>query len=224
MRMCLAPCFQGCTDDEYRLEAGRVIAFLDSEGQSLIRVLETERAQASDALDFEQAAKLHRKLEKVHEVLRLKPGLARNLAELNALVLQRGAEPNSILFFRVRSGELQAPVALSLDQQVSSPVPLDEQIRKLLEGGEPEERFALPPAGEVLPSQVSVTTRGPALPSWEHLSLLARWYYSSFREGELVMLPGAQEIPHARLIRLCRRMLAPEWKDEKQKAEPRVEG
>jgi hypothetical protein len=45
-------------------------------------------------------------------------------------------------------------------------------------------------------------------PLWEHLSLLARWYFSSFRQGELLSLPPSQEIPHARLIRLCRKVLA----------------
>jgi hypothetical protein len=45
-------------------------------------------------------------------------------------------------------------------------------------------------------------------PPWEHLSLLARWYYSSFREGELVMLNAEQTIPHSRLIRICRKILA----------------
>jgi hypothetical protein len=38
--------------------------------------------------------------------------------------------------------------------------------------------------------------------------LLARWYYSSFREGELVMLNPDQAIPHSRLIRICRKLLA----------------
>ena len=48
----------------------------------------------------------------------------------------------------------------------------------------------------------------PRLPPWEHLGLLARWYYSSFREGELVMLNPGQAMPHARLIRICRKLLA----------------
>jgi len=47
-----------------------------------------------------------------------------------------------------------------------------------------------------------------SVPPWEHLSLLARWYYSSFREGELVMLNAQQTIPHTRLIRICRKILA----------------
>jgi excinuclease ABC subunit C len=190
MRMCLAPCFAGCTDDDYQQEVARVVAFLDGEGQSLIRSLEAERAQAAQTLEFEQAAKLHHRLEKVHEVLRQRPGLVRNLRDLHAIVVLRGAEANGAVFFRVSAGELRGPVTLSLDENVPSPVPLDQQLHALLD--------------PLAPPRDS----GAALPSWEHLSLLARWYYSSFRQGEFLMLPANQEIPHARLIRLCRKVLA----------------
>ena len=208
MHMCLAPCFQGCTDDEYKLEVGRVVSFLDSEGQSLVRVLEAERAQASDVLDFEQATKVHRKLEKVHAVLRLKPGLARNLTELNAMIVQRGREPKTVAFFRVSGGALRGPVMLSLEEKVSSPIPLDHQIRTLLEPLEAEGRLERPPESDPVPDRLDATAEASSLPPWEHLSFLARWYYSSFREGELVMLARNQEIPHARLIRVCRKILA----------------
>ncbi len=190
MHMCLAPCFGGCTDDDYHEEVARVVAFLDAEGQSLIRSLRAERAQASEALEFEQAAKLHRRLEKVHEVLKQKSGLVRNLRDLHAVIVVRGAEAKTAAFFRVRSGELRGPSTLSLDENVPSPIPLDRQLHALLD------------------SLAAEDTPTPALPPWEHLSLLARWYYSSFRQGELLMLPANQEIPHARLIRLCRKVLA----------------
>ena len=108
-------------------------AFLDSAGQTLIRSLEAERAQASEALEFEEAGRLHRRLDKVREVLKLRPGLATNLADLHAVILQPAAEPKSVVFFRVIGGELLGPATLSLDQRVASPVPLDEQIRDLLE-------------------------------------------------------------------------------------------
>ena len=192
MHMCLAPCFAGCTDQEYQDEVRGVVDFLDAEGRSLIRSLEGERAKASEALEFEQAAKLHRKVEKVHEVLRQKPGLVRNLRDLHAVIVERSAEPKSVVFFRVRAGELRGPVTLPLDENVPSPVPLDQQLRELLDPLAPPDE---PP---------------PDRPSWEHLSLLARWYYSSFRQGELLMLHPNQAIPHARLIRLCRKILAAE--------------
>ena len=190
MHMCLAPCFQGCTDDEYQQEVSRVVAFLDADGQPLVRALESERANASEALEFEEAAQLHRRIEKVHEVLRQKPGIVRNLAELNAILVERGAAEKSVVFFRVHAGTLRGPVTLSLDENVASPVSLDQQLHELLDP------LAQRPSAE------------HSAPAWEHLSLLARWYYSSFRTGELLMLGPSQEIPHSRLIRLCRKLLA----------------
>jgi hypothetical protein len=238
MKMCLAPCFAGCTDDEYHNEVGRVVEFLDGQGQALLRSLAEERTRAAEALEFEQAAKIHAKIEKVNGVLRQKSELARNLRELHALVMQKGAEENSVLFFRVWRGELRGPVTLSLDENVPSPVPLDQQLHNLLDSltgdsppGIPTKTPLLPsphpPSGGTTLDQTrqspalpltstatpvhSRTYRGefvPVVPPWEHLSLLARWYYSSFREGELVMLNAEQTIPHTRLIRICRKILA----------------
>jgi len=224
MQMCLAPCFQGCTDAEYHDELHRVTNSLDSEGQTLVRFLEAERQQASEQLEFEQAAKAHRRIEKVHEVLRLKPGLVRNLSDLHALILQRGAEPKSVAFFRIVAGELRGPVSLLLDDNVASPVPLDQQLRDLLDTLAPAEPSRAGGEGKAVKKVVSskteitetietiktnVLTRraAPRVPPWEHLALLARWYYSSFREGELVMLPPSRSIPHARLIRICRKII-----------------
>jgi len=121
---------------------------------------------------------------------------------------------------------------------VPSPVPLDQQLHNLLDSLAGDSPPAFPTKTPLLPSPhppAAVTTvdpRGqspdppltstatpiyprtygaefvPAVPPWEHLSLLARWFYSSFREGELVMLNPEQTIPHTRLIRLCRKILA----------------
>ncbi len=194
LHMCLAPCFGGCTDSAYQAEVQRVIEFLDTDGRSLLRSLEVERTQASESLEFEQAAKTHRRMEKVNELLRQRPDLVRNLRVLHAVIVLRGAEAKSVVFFRVIGGEIRGPAALSLDENVPTPTPLDRQLHDLLQ--------SLSAArGEVDPQ---------ALPPWEHLSLLARWYYSSFREGELVMLSPNQVMPHARLIRVCRKLLTAE--------------
>jgi excinuclease UvrABC nuclease subunit len=37
MKMCLAPCFKGCTDEAYAAEVARVQEYFDSGGQSLLR-------------------------------------------------------------------------------------------------------------------------------------------------------------------------------------------
>ncbi len=198
MHMCLAPCFAGCTNDEYHQELSRVVAFLDRDGHAVVRSLEEERARTADSLEFEQAARIHRKLEKIHDVLRLKPGLVRRLDELHAVMLQPAAQPKCVAFFRAVGGELRGPATLSLDENVASPVPLDTQLQILLD--------SLRAGARPRPAAADPARVAPP-PPWEPLNLLARWYYSSFREGELVMLPPSEEIPHARLIRLCRKMI-----------------
>jgi excinuclease ABC subunit C len=195
MHMCLAPCFAGCTDDEYQQELSRVVTFLNRDGHALVRSLEEERACTADSLDFEQAGKIHRKLEKIQAVLRLKSGLVRRLDELHAVMLQPAAQPRSVALFRIAGGELRGPATLSFDENVASPLPLDAQLQALLDS------LARP-----TPPEGGAAHVGPP-PSWEPLNLLARWYYSSFREGELVMLPPSEEIPYTRLIRLCRKMV-----------------
>ena len=69
MKMCLAPCFKGCTDEEYSAEVVRVQEFFDTSGQSLRRELEQAREKASADLEFETAAALHAKIEKLKPVL-----------------------------------------------------------------------------------------------------------------------------------------------------------
>jgi hypothetical protein len=195
MRMCLAPCFAGCTDEEYQQELARSVAFLDSTGTSLVHELESERARASDSLDFEQAGRLHLKLEKIDELRRRRPDLARNVTDLHGVIVQRGADPKSVVFFRVSCSEMQGPVSLSLDQKVASPAPLDQQIQQLLLA---LKAVAVP----------SLASKSKPLPNWEHLAILSRWYYSSFREGEFVPLKHPDDIPHAKLIRICRKLTA----------------
>ncbi|MGH9350756.1 MAG: hypothetical protein ACRD2G_01115 [Terriglobia bacterium] len=194
MKMCLAPCFQGCTDEEYREETNRVIAFLDSGGETLERDLEMERNRESDHLEFELAARAHRKLEKAREVMRLRPALMKPISRLHAVMLLPSAEEKAVVFFRIVAGGIRGPVSLSLAENVSPPVSLDERLQTLLASLAGE--MGSPPGqagGAITP-----------LPPWEHLSLLARWYYSSFRTGELMLLADGQAIPHSRLIKLCR--------------------
>src|SRR5712675_2231252 len=63
MKMCLAPCFAGCSKEEYDVEVQRLVAFLETGGGSLRSTMEEEREKASEQLDFERAAALHKKVE-----------------------------------------------------------------------------------------------------------------------------------------------------------------
>ena len=133
MKMCLAPCFAGCTKEEYDAEVGRVVAFLGTGGGSLTAELEREREAASEALDFERAAAVHRRVEKAAEALRGLPEIARRLEDLNAVVLQRAAEENTVAVFVVRAGRIEEPRMLRFAELASEPRSVEQILREWLE-------------------------------------------------------------------------------------------
>src|SRR5260370_4402453 len=85
MKMCLAPCFAGCTKEEYDVEVQRLVQFLETSVGSLRSTIEEERDRASEQLDFERAAELNKKVEKIHEVLRVSPALTLRVLDLYSL-------------------------------------------------------------------------------------------------------------------------------------------
>ncbi len=88
---CLMPCKQACTPAEYAAEAARVLAFFRTRGQSLLDEVATQRDAASDAMDFETAATLHKHWEKVRAAALLCDELVRPVPELRAVILQPAA-------------------------------------------------------------------------------------------------------------------------------------
>ena len=99
MKMCLAPCFKGCTDDEYHVEVARVRAYFDSAGDTLVREINVQRDQASSNLEFETAAALHAKAEKLKPVLSQLPEIVHRIDQLIAIMVQPSAVRESVAFF-----------------------------------------------------------------------------------------------------------------------------
>ena len=217
MKMCLAPCFAGCTQEEYDVEVGRVVAFLSTGGASLTAELEREREAASEALDFERAAAVHRRIEKASEALRGLPELARRLEDLNAVVLQRAAEENTIAVFVVRAGRIEEPRMLRFSELAGEPRSVEQILREWLEGA--AEHNSLP--AKTASSQHSYRELE------DQLSLLARWFHKKPRAGEIFFreitarsssaaapqdeasLRRNSEWPYRRILRACSKILAP---------------
>jgi excinuclease UvrABC nuclease subunit len=196
MKMCLAPCFAGCTKDDYDVEVQKLVQFLDTSGGSLRDSLEHERESASEQLDFERAATLHKKIEKLDDALRGSPELPRRIQNLNAVILQRSAEDQTIAVYAVRGGWLAEPTLVRFAEIAGQPRSAEHLFRDYLEGS------ASQPAG----SSASAITPSKNTLS-EHLWLVARWYYSSPREGEIFF--REKDWPYRRIMRGCSRLLAP---------------
>ncbi len=210
MKMCLAPCFAGCSPEEYEAETARTVEALASMGASLESALDRERAAASDELDFERAAAIHKKLEKVSAAMRNLPELARRVDELDAIVLQRAVEPNTIACFAVRAGVIATPFFLRFDELSSQPRSVEAILREHLEATQSQaeaQRNAQSAALDLAGLRTRFGLRSVSEEMPDHLSLLARWFYSKPREGEIFFRD--HEWPYRRLLRACARILAP---------------
>lgn len=192
MKMCLAPCYAGCTKAEYDAEISRVANFLSSRGDSLIAELEAERDRASSGEDFESAAAVHKKRDKVVSLLRKLPELPRNIDILDAVILQAAAVPGFISAFRVYRGAIADPLLLNFRELSSMPRPVELILRDYLENEEEHP-----------------TTRDFSADS---LSLLARWFYSKPRSGEIIFrdISPKNGWPYRRILRACGRVLGPQ--------------
>ena len=95
MGRCLAPCKVAVTAEAYRAEAERVFAYLRTRGESLLAEIAAKREEASEAMDFEAAAALHRQYEKVKAVAQGADPLVRAAEDVRALIVQTAAPQNS---------------------------------------------------------------------------------------------------------------------------------
>lgn len=215
MKMCLAPCFAGCTKPEYDVEVGRVVSFLSTAGASLAGELEREREAASEALDFERASALHKRIEKVEGVLGGLPELARKVDELDAVVLQPAAEEGSVAVFAVPRGRIADPFFLRFGELASQPRSVEQILREELEprmrtdahGWKQED---LPQRNREHRENPSIESRIPSPELADHLSLLARWFYSKPRTGEIFF--PEKGWPYRRILRACSRLLGAQQK------------
>jgi hypothetical protein len=113
LKMCLAPCYKGCTGERYAEEAAAVQSFLATRGESRLVTLRTERDKASANLEFESAAALHAQVQRVESVRALAAELVRPLSQLRAVILQASACPDEVAVFLFENGRLRGPVGFS---------------------------------------------------------------------------------------------------------------
>ncbi len=223
MKMCLAPCFAGCTKEEYGFEVEKLVQFLETGGDSLRTSYEAEREKASEGLDFEKASTFHKKLEKVDEALRGQPELPRRIQDLNAVIFQRAGAEQTVNAFPIFGGRVAEPFSLSFSQYAGEPRSAEQLLRDRLE----PTSTTHPLAGSVVIPSVVREARNPLFPSSlepvssdlsENLWLLARWYYSNPREGEIFF--HEKTWPYRRMMRACARLLAPPEQQEKEASAP----
>ncbi len=183
MKMCLAPCFKGCSDEEYAAEVERVQTYFDSGGESLLRQFSKEREMASANLAFEDAAAIHARIEKLKPVIGQLPEVVGRVDRLSALIIQPSHVERSVAFFRVERGAISGPVAFGIQAA-------EHAKSQSMEGRVQEALDSFP-----------ATEAKSALESMEHFAILKRWYYRGSRMGEIFLADHKGELPMRRIVR-----------------------
>ena len=188
MGMCLRPCQLVVGEDEYGHEAARAAEFLSTRGRSMLDSAAAARDRLSQELEFEEAARQHKRIEKMQEVLKLRDDLVRDIARLNGVAVTGSAEPNAVELWFLREGWWQEPRRFSFEIAEANSISLDEKIRRTV--AEMEWR------------------RGTVKQRQEHLALLARWFYSSWRDGDWLEFRAPDDVPYRKLVRAISRAAA----------------
>jgi excinuclease UvrABC nuclease subunit len=196
MKMCLAPCFKGCTDQEYSGEVNRVQAYFDSGGESLVREFPAQRDAASANLQFEEAAAIHVRLEKLKPTINQFPEIVRRLDRFSALIVQPSHAIDSVTFFRVDGGKISGPAPFSIQAvEHAKSQSMESRVQAVLDSFQPAKPR-------------------PALEIMEHLALLKRWYYRGHRTGEIFLADDKGVFPMRRIVRGIGRVLRGEGPEE----------
>jgi excinuclease UvrABC nuclease subunit len=186
MGMCLRPCQQVVGPAEYGNEVERAAEFLRSDGRSMLDAIERSRDRLSEQMQFEEAARQHKRFEKVQDVLKLRDELARDVDRLNGVALTRSVAAEAVELWPVREGNWLGAQRLSFEVHEGKPAPLDGALREIFTAAEPPRR--------------SVRERQ------EYLALLSRWYYSSWRDGEWLAFESYPDIPYRKLVNAVSRV------------------
>jgi excinuclease UvrABC nuclease subunit len=233
MKMCLAPCYKGCTDERYAEESAAVQDFLATRGESKLLVLRSERDAASQKLAFEDASALHAQVQKVEAVRALAPELVQPVNKLRAVVLQGSANTDEVAVFLFEQGRLRGPVPFSTigmriqnEQSGSSslfaqPMAL-EPVPEERAAGTSDQRSEGPAPAKVPRTMLEARMDGvlaeltkpmestDAVVRQGHLALLKRWYYRPEvkREGEICFPDAEGHWPVKALLRCAGRIAA----------------
>jgi excinuclease UvrABC nuclease subunit len=183
MNLCLRPCQAVVSQEEYRSEAGRLADFLSREGFALLNAARGARDRLSEEMNFEEAARQHKRLERIQAVLGMRDELAHDLGHLNGVAVAGSADPGIVNLWFLSEGWWQPPVAFPLNELSGS---LDRRLRDIVEGMQ--------------------RSKGSVLERQEHLALLAAWRYSSFSSGEWVYFEDFRRVPYRKLVNAIARM------------------
>lgn len=192
MNLCLRPCQAAVTKEEYASEVGRLSGFLQTGGRGLLAAAEQARDRLSNEMNFEEAARQHRRIEKINATIRLRDELACSIEQLCGVAVCPSGHPRRVSLLGFAGGQWRLPCDLALDDVAANPSSLDARLRGLFQN-----LVNAPAIGEDTLQERQ-----------EHLALLSRWFYSTWRDGEWLAFDSPSKPPYRRLVNMVQRVSA----------------
>ena len=127
-----------------------------------------------------RAAQIHKRLEKVNAAAACRDHVIEAVDRFHGVALTRGVDPLRFRLWPIAEGFWQEPLTLDMSGAFETK-PLDAVLRELLE-----------------PALSSVKTEGIRA---EHLAIISRWYYSSWRDGHWFPFRTLADLKYRKLVR-----------------------
>ena len=183
IRQCLRPCQRAVENERYLNESAQASAFLREGGRRMLTQLRDERQTAAETMDFERAAEMHRRIEKLTEAQAARGAIVADVWSFNGVAVEFVSESGNLQLFPFRQG-LWGEMLTTSAAGVSG---LETALQETL----PVRFQQMEAAGDRL----------------EHLAIFARWYYSSWRQGLWFPFEDVRTLPCRRIARGVQKLL-----------------
>jgi excinuclease ABC subunit C len=181
INQCLRPCQCAVTTEEYASEVARVAEFLSTNGKSTLNVLSAARDRACEETDFEQAAYIHKRIDKVNAAAATRDQVIAQVQQFNGIALTRAVRSRQFRLWPMLGGLWQEPITLDFSADEVRTKSLDQELRE-----------------QISESLKNVKTEGKRT---EELAIFSRWYFSSWRDGHWYGFRTLADLNYRRLVR-----------------------
>lgn len=181
MNQCVRPCQCAVSQQEYAAEFARVTDFVASNGKAALSTLTAARAAASEEMDFEQAAQIHKRIDQIKTAVAAREDFISEIGSFHGVALTAGATAGEVRLWPVFAAIWQHPITLDVSLHQAESKSLDSELKLRL--------------------SAAWEARSADGDPFESLSLFLRWYRSSWRDGTWVGFASLGAVNYRRLVR-----------------------
>jgi len=185
---CGGPCSMTVSIEEHRAIVDQFVAFMTSHDRSVIARLQREMKRASDAMEYERAAKLRDRIAALENVLEKSAVVLSGDADTDVFGIADDELAAAVQQFVVRGGRVRGVRSWVVDKELD--VPLGELVESVVESAyDPDAAERTPPPREIIV---------PALP--DDAAALEQWLSGMRPRGGGVALRTAQRGEKAKVL------------------------